>query len=70
MVGRLTRTRGGHRSTRKTNTPEPTLDDYEPTPMLQPRTREHQVGSAVFKLDELKGMICTNLPGRIPFISS
>ena len=38
--------------------------------MIQPTTREHQVGSPVFKLDELKGIICTDLPGRFPFISS
>ena len=38
--------------------------------MLEPTKQEHQVGSAVFKIDELKGLICTDLPGRLPFISS
>ena len=47
-----------------------TLDVYNPLPMLEPTKREHQVGSAIFKLDELKGMIFTDLPGRFPFISS
>ena len=39
-----------------------------PPLMLQPVSREHQVESTVFKLGELKGMICTNLPGYFPFI--
>ena len=38
--------------------------------MLKPTKREHQVDSAIFKLDKFKGMICTNLAGRVPFISS
>ena len=38
--------------------------------MLEPTKLEHQVGSAVFQTDELKGLICTGLPGRFPFISS
>ena len=69
-MGRLTRTRGGLRSTSLTSSPEPALDDYSPPAMLEPTKQEHQVGSAVFKMNELKGLICTDLPGRFPFISS
>ena len=38
--------------------------------MLKPTTREHQVGSAIFKMDDVKVLICINLAGRFPFISS
>ncbi len=67
LMGRLTRTRGG---IRPTHNPASDPDGFQPPPMLEPTKREHLVGSAVFKMNDLKGLICTDLPGRFPFISS
>ena len=72
VMGRMQRTRQGIRSTSKpakTTEPEP-----EPEPPLPPPRSHmdwnHQVGSGVFSLGELKGIISSDLPGQFPFISS
>ena len=62
-------TRGGLWSTSQTWASLRWLCD--PCPMIQPTSREHQLGSVIFKLVELKDMtICTDLPVRLPFIST
>ena len=79
IMDRLKRLRQGIRSTRTSTAtapqPEPSTtappDDEEP--LQPPRShmdRNHQVGSTVFCMDELKGIIASDLPGRFPHISS
>jgi hypothetical protein len=76
IMGRMKATRQGLRSTRKQPAePDPTLDTEDDDHLSAPdsnatRRREHAVGAATFQLDELTGLICTDLPGRFPFISS
>ena len=45
--------------------------DYDETICHElPLNRKHKVGVAVFKFDELNGMISTDLPGRFPITSA
>jgi len=70
IMGQMQRTRQGIRSTSK---PEPQPEPEIEPPLPPPRShmdRNHQVGSGVFSLKELKGIISSDLPGHLPFISS
>jgi hypothetical protein len=72
IMGRLKCTRQGIRSTHPINAP-PKLDSEEADTLEPPRShmdRAHEVGTSVFQLDDLKGLICNDLPGRFPFVSS
>ena len=70
IMGRQKRMRQGIRSTSKQEEPPPAIEDL---PLEPPRTnidRTHQVGAIVLNFEDLKGTICTDLPGRFPFHSS
>ena len=67
-MGRLKRTYKGLRSTKQLPPPIVANDPLDP-----PRShtdRKHEIGVSAFQLDDLDGIICTDLPGRSPFISS
>ena len=63
--------RQGIRSTRKTIE----IEDDEDEPILDPprphleRAKSHHVACGIIATNELKGTVCTDLPGRFPFTS-
>ena len=70
VMGRQKRMRQGIRSTSKKAAPPPVVEDLPLEPPRNNIDRTHQVGAIVLNFDDLKGTICTDLPGRFPFHSS
>ena len=46
------------------------MDDWPLSPPRSHLDRTHEVGATVLKLEDRKGLISTDLPGRFPFTSS
>ena len=68
IMGRLKHTRKGLRSTRQI--PPPIITEDSLDPLRSHTDRRNEIGVSAFQLDEIDGLICTDLPGRFPFISS
>ena len=68
IMGRMKRTRQGLRSTTRTPPQFNDTDTLEAPRDL--RNRQHQVGACAFNFEALQGLICTDLPGRLPCTSS
>ena len=67
-MGRLKITRTGLQSTRQL--PPPIIDGNPLDPPQSHIDQKHEIGVSAFQLGGLDGLICTDLPGRFPFISS
>lgn len=73
VMGRMRRHPKGVRSTTKPKPPDGHITDVTDDTLPPPRPlrdRRHLVGPTVVNLDNLKGVISTDLPGRFPFPSS
>jgi len=70
VMGRQKRMRQGIRSTKEKLPVVPPIDDWPLPPPRSHIDRTHEVGAAVFDMEDLKGLISTDLPGRFPFTSS
>ena len=67
--------RQGVRSTKKNAEPTEDEDDNKDDPPLEAprphleRAKNHQVACGIIATNDLKGTVCTDLPGRFPFTS-